>query len=171
MTDSAESRTAGRRADPARLAAGRILDAVLERGAFANLAAVRLLERKSLQPIDRRFASAIVYGTLSRIVSIDWLLAAKSKTPLAALDPWVRTLLRMGVWQLRWARSVPAASAVDESVRLARLLAGPGGSAYVNAVLRQMAESPAILPANNPAVLYSLPPDLYGVLRKAYGDA
>src|SRR5512133_1443500 len=86
-----------RQADPARRAAAGILQAVLEEGAFANLSAIQMLEQAGLTALDRRFASALVYGTLSRIWTIDWILSQVSSRPLAALEPWVRTILRMGV--------------------------------------------------------------------------
>jgi len=115
-----------RSADQARLAAARILQAVLEEGAYANLSSAVILNNHRLSPLDRRFASALVYGTLSRIATIDWLLGKVSRRPLPKLDPWVRTLLRMGVWQLYWGRSIPAPAAIDESVRLAGERGGQG---------------------------------------------
>ena len=163
--------TAGKKrpADAARLAAARILNAVLEEGAYANIRSIRLLDRPGLSALDRRFASAVVYGTLSRVCSIDWLLGKVSHRPLAGLDPWIRTILRMAAWQIYWAHRVPHAAAIDESVRLAAELANPGAAGYVNATLRRLSAEKPELPANNPAVLYSLPPEIFGHLRKWYG--
>ncbi len=157
--------------DPARLAAGKILHAVLEEGAYANLSSIRLLDRTDLTALDRRFASALIYGTLSRIVSIDWLLAKVSRRPLSELDPWVRSFLRLGVWQLYWSRSIPPSAAINETVSLIRWMANPGAAGYANAALRQLVRQPAALPENNPSVLYSLPPELFGYLRKWYGPS
>ncbi len=157
-----------RRADNARLAAARILQAVLEEGAYANLRSIRMLEQTSLDALDRRFASALIYGTISRVFSIDWLLAKVSHKPLASLDPWIRTILRMGVWQIVWARSVPDSAAIDESVRLAKDLTNPGAAGFVNATLRRLAVEPHELPAGS-AVFYSLPPEIFGYLKKWYG--
>ncbi|HBP37661.1 MAG TPA: 16S rRNA (cytosine(967)-C(5))-methyltransferase RsmB, partial [Clostridiales bacterium] len=42
---------------------------------------------------------------------------------------------------------------------------------YANAILRRLSASPIDLPSGNPAVYYSLPPELYGYLRKWYGPA
>lgn len=161
------------RPDPARLAACRILHDVLENGAYANLRSIRLLDHRDLTARDRGFASALVYGAISRLVSIDWLLGKALSLPLDRLEPWPRTILRLGTWQLYWSRAIPAAAAVDESVRLARHLANPGAAALVNAVLRRLADPdrrPA-LPAGQPALMYSLPPEIYGYLKKWYGPA
>ncbi|HBP38413.1 MAG TPA: hypothetical protein DD640_06675, partial [Clostridiales bacterium] len=130
MIAGADRTDSSRTLDAARLAAGRVLHAVLEEGAYANLSSIRLLERSDLSALDRRFASAMIYGTLSRIYTIDWLIGQVSHRPLAGLDPWLRTVLRLGVWQLYWSRSVPHPAAIDESVRLASHLANPGAGGY-----------------------------------------
>jgi len=169
MTAAVKPSAASRPVDAARLAASRILHAVLEEGAYANLSSIRLLERTELESVDRRFASALVYGTLSRIYSIDWLLAKVSHQPLASLDPWLRTVLRLGVWQLRWSRSIPASAAIDESVRLAGWLVNRGAGGYANAALRRLSRETIELPAGNPPVFFSLSPEIYGYLRKWYG--
>ncbi|MEA4888421.1 MAG: 16S rRNA (cytosine(967)-C(5))-methyltransferase RsmB [Clostridiaceae bacterium] len=159
-----------RSADQARLAAARILQAVLEEGAYANLSSAVILNNHRLSPLDRRFASALVYGTLSRITTIDWLLGKVSRRPLPKLDPWVRTLLRMGVWQLYWGRSIPAPAAIDESVRLAGERGNQAAPGYVNALLRQLAREPVAIPENNWPVRTGLPSELFGYLRKWYGQ-
>jgi 16S rRNA (cytosine967-C5)-methyltransferase len=160
-----------RQPDPARLAAAGILHAVYEEGAFASLLSIQMLDDDRLEPLDRRFATAVIYGTLSRTITIDWILERLSSRPLAGLDPWVRTILRMGAWQLLWSRSVPQPAAIDESVRLAKKLANPGAANFINAVLRKISLSPPDLPAGNPSVRFSLPSEIYGILRKAYGPS
>ena len=158
-----------RPADAARLTAAQVLHDVLEEGAFANLSSIKKLDQAGLRALDRRFASAVIYGTLSRIYSLDFLIAKASDKPLSSLEPWVRTLLRMGAWQIIWSRSVPLAAAINETVQLAKTLTNPGAAGFVNAVLRRLGSGPMTLPANNPAVFYSLSPEIYGYLRKWYG--
>lgn len=131
---------------------------------------------------DRAFASAATYGTLSRIPSIDALLARFSRTPVEKLQPWVRTVLRLGLWQLYFSRSVPPSAACDTSVDLARRFANAGAAGYVNAVLRSAARTPdaAQFPADVPgesvqkraaslAVRRSLPVWMAARLIAAYG--
>lgn len=159
-----------RHPDPARLAATRVLHAVYETGAYANLSARRLLEQDQLDARDRRFAAALIYETLSYTYTIDWILQQISKRPLASLDPWIRTVLRMGVWQLVWSRSIPVPAAIDESVRIAADRTNRGAAGYVNAVLRNLAARPVAIPPGNVPLQTGLPPELYGHLRKWYGD-
>jgi 16S rRNA (cytosine967-C5)-methyltransferase len=131
---------------------------------------------------DRAFASAATYGTLARILSIDALLARFSRTPIDKLQPWVRTVLRLGFWQLCFSRSVPPSAACDTSVDLARKFANAGAAGYVNAVLRSAARTPDVArfpedePSDAPAkraaslsVRRSLPAWMAGRLISAYG--
>lgn len=157
-------------ADPARLAAIRVLEDVLENGAYANLSSIRQLESQGLTARDRAFASAIIYGTISRLPALDYLLECVLDRPRAKLDPAVRTILRAGAWQLYHAHAVPPSAAVNESVKLAQHLANPGAANLVNACLRRLsAPDRPVLPANKPALAAGLSSELFGYLKKWYG--
>lgn len=157
--------------DEARRAAVLVLADVLETGAFANLSSIKLLENSKLSPRDRAFASALIYGTISRLVSIDFLVSQVSKRPLASLQLLTRTILRMGAWQLYYSNAVPPSAAVDESVKLAHQLENPGSAALVNACLRRLAgPDRPLIPENKPALSVSLPSELFGYLKKWYGQ-
>ncbi len=169
--DSNQKTADGRQsADPARRAAFQVLQAVFEHQAYANLSSLQALSGPELSAQDRAFASAMIYGTISRVFSIDWLISQCSSREIKSLDQTVRTLLRMGVWQLYWSGSVPDSAAVNESVKLAHHLNKTSAAGYVNAVLRQISRERLALPDNKPPVLYSLPPELYGYLKKWYAD-
>jgi 16S rRNA (cytosine967-C5)-methyltransferase len=121
--------------DPARLAACRILYSVLEEGAYSNISALAMLENPDLDSRDRAYATAAYMG-LSWLATIDWHISSISDKPINKLDPWIRTILRLGLWQLTKAYNIPESAAVNESVKLAGTLAHGGGASYVNAVLR-----------------------------------
>lgn len=157
-------------ADPARLAAFHVLQAVYANQAFSNLSSIRLLDDERLSALDRAFASAMIYGTVSRTISIDWLLTQVSTRKIAQLDLAVLSILRLGVYQLYWSRSVPESAAVNESVKLARQVGQARAAGFINAVLRSLTREKPSLPENKPPVLYSLPPALYGYLKKWYGS-
>ena len=159
------------KADPARLAACRVLRDVLNEGGFSNESAGRYLSSPDLLPRDRAFASAMIYGTLSRIPLIDAWLEKVSARPFDKLDPWMQNVLRLGVWQLHFSYAVPAHTAVDESVKLIRLLIGDRATAYVNGVLRSLSrEIPPIAAKKLQAYELGLSTELYGLLRHWYGD-
>lgn len=161
-----KSRTAS---DPARAAAARLLYSVLEEGAYSNLSSLKILDESGLVSRDRAFASAAVYGTVSWLPLIDWQLSKISDKPLDKLDPWLRTILRLGIWQLTRSHSVPEAAAVDESVKLARFFVHEGAASYVNAVLRSWLRVRPEVPHKLEALKYGLPTWLFGLLKKWYG--
>jgi len=139
---------ARRRSAPtqARLVAARVLERVERARAFADLALQGALGRTELGARDRAFATELVYGTLRWRGRLDFLLGGLLDRPLDSLDPGVRTLLRLGAYQLLFSDSVPDAAAVDQTVRSARALGAERASGYVNAVLRRLAQRRAALP-------------------------
>ncbi|HEV8440093.1 MAG TPA: 16S rRNA (cytosine(967)-C(5))-methyltransferase RsmB [Methylomirabilota bacterium] len=134
----------------ARYEALRVLVRVEQDKAFADLTLDHALEEARLDPRDVSLCTEIVYGTLRWRRHLDWRLAPHLKRPLAKLDPWVRTLLRLTAYQIFFLDRVPAWAAVDEAVSLARLKSrNPGPAEFVNAVLRSLtrAAEPPPLPA------------------------
>ncbi len=134
----------------ARYEALRILVRVEQDRAFADIALEHALEEAKLDPRDAGLCTEIVYGTLRWRRTLDWRLGPHLKRPIAKLDPWVRTLLRLTAYQIFFLDRVPRWAAVDEAVSLARLKArNPGPAEFVNAVLRALTRpgQPPPLPA------------------------
>ena len=170
-----------RPADPRRTAYD-VLAAVRDREAYANLLLPRLLAERQLTGRDAALATELAYGTLRGQGTYDAVLATCSDRPLEKLDPPVLNVLRLGTHQLLSTR-VGAHAAVATSVDLARSVAGPRVSGYVNAVLRRVAtrDLDAWLdivapdagadPDGNLAVRYSHPRWIIAAYRAALGDA
>jgi 16S rRNA (cytosine967-C5)-methyltransferase len=87
---------------------------------------------------DRRWMQELVYGMLRRRSVIDAYLDARVKGGLARLDPDLIDLLRLGVYQLLYMRSVPAYAAIAQTVELTKQRHGIGASRLANAVLRRV---------------------------------
>jgi 16S rRNA (cytosine967-C5)-methyltransferase len=103
-------------------------------GAYANIVLGPMLDRSSLSPADRRFATDLVYGTTRMRRACD---ASVDRFVTVEPDPSTRTLLRLGAYQL--ASGVAPHAAVAETVGLAPTRT----RGFVNAVLRRVASSPA----------------------------
>ncbi len=118
-----------------------MLERVERARAFADLALHSALARADdvLTARDRAFATELVYGTLRWRGRLDYLLDQVSDRELADLDATLRTLLRLGAYQLLFTDRVPASAAVDQTVRLARAADLGRATGFVNAVLRQLA--------------------------------
>jgi 16S rRNA (cytosine967-C5)-methyltransferase len=130
----------------ARLLAYRVLARVDQTDAYADLVLHGALGRTELASVDRGLVTELVYGTLRWRGNLDFLIAHFSDRPLEALEPPVRTLLRMGAYQLVFMDRVPNSAAVDQTVRCAHA-AGVGRAAgFVNALLRRLAAKHAEVP-------------------------
>jgi 16S rRNA (cytosine967-C5)-methyltransferase len=126
------------RADPARGVAFKVLSAVAERDAYANLLLPALLRDSGLTGRDAALATELAYGTLRGQGSYDAILAICCDRDLDRIDPPLRPVLRLGAHQLLATR-IGAHAAVATSVDLARDVAGPRPAGFVNAVLRRVA--------------------------------
>ncbi|MEA3230471.1 MAG: 16S rRNA (cytosine(967)-C(5))-methyltransferase RsmB [Thermodesulfobacteriota bacterium] len=85
---------------------------------------------------DRNFIFALTYGTLRWRGRLDWILDQVSNTPVQRMNPKVRNILRLGLFQILFMDRVPKSAAVNTAVDLTKTVAGPKVSGFVNAVLR-----------------------------------
>ena len=109
-----------------------------ERGGYSNLVLMNILSENGLDARDRAFCTALVYGTLSRKITIDAILSRFVSRDISRLDMEVRQILRTGVYQIFWMDSVPLRAAINESVELCRRFRKSSASGFVNAVLRKV---------------------------------
>ncbi len=146
-------------------------------GAYSNLIVDSLLkENRDLDERDRAFVSNLVYGTLDRLILIDYNLGLYLNQPVKKLKPELHTILRMGTYQLLFMDKVPSRAAVNESVNLAKVNKSSFAASLVNAVLRRVADNGIRLPdssENNPdylAIKYSCPEWLISLWIESYGN-
>ena len=92
------------RLSTARRCAYRVVRRVTDEGAYADRAFTAEAERYELSPRDRAFAQQLVYGTLQRQATLDYVLTALSARPVEAIDPPLRDALRIGLYQLHLPR-------------------------------------------------------------------
>ncbi|MDO5033473.1 MAG: 16S rRNA (cytosine(967)-C(5))-methyltransferase RsmB [Eubacteriales bacterium] len=157
-------------ADPARILACKVLYQVLEEGAFSNEVLDQELQAGHLEAQARAFATALVYGTLGRVRALDHVLNQYSSRPLGQVEPWVRTILRLGLWQILYAYAVPAFAAVDESVKLCQQLGYARAGGFVNAILRQVDPAKLHWKKKDRGLELGLGNELFGLLRHWYGE-
>src|SRR4030095_14573306 len=136
---------AGHHSGPATAARGGVTDArVAAADVCADLRAGELLDTslarrvESLDARDRRWTQELLYGMLRRRSWLDATLSERVRGGLARLDPDLTDILRLGVYQLLFMRSVPPYAAIAQSVELAKRRHGLGASKLVNAVLRRV---------------------------------
>ncbi len=113
-----------------RLVALRLLEGWERDETYLNLAmnspAVRELSRE-----ERGFLTSLLYGTVERKITLDYLINAAAKR--SEIEPELRNILRLGFYQLFFMNKIPPFAAVSETVSLAR---EKGKRGFVNGVLR-----------------------------------
>jgi len=119
-----------------RLAAHRILSDVARGRPFD-----RALDRAvaALEEDDRRLAHEMAAGVLRHRLRLDTLLAPHIPRGIGEVQPALRDVLRIGVYQMDALDRVPVHAAVDTTVSLAREVGGVRATGFVNAVLRKVA--------------------------------
>lgn len=85
---------------------------------------------------DRALATELIYGVLRWLNYLDFLVGHFARREVRKLDPEVRIILRLGLYQMLFVGGVPTRAAVHEAVELAKSFAGPGTPGLVNGVLR-----------------------------------
>jgi len=111
-----------------------VLARVEDDDAFANLALSAALDESGFDSQDRGLVTDLVYGTLRRQRSCDFLADRFLTT---APPPAARRALRLGSYQLAFRADIPAYAAVDATVSAAP----KRFRQFVNAVLRRVADS------------------------------
>jgi 16S rRNA (cytosine967-C5)-methyltransferase len=89
-----------------------------------------------LNRADRSLVHALVFGVQRWQSRLDWIidhLAARNRK----MDPHVRTLLRMGLFQIQFFHRIPASAAVHTSVELAKQSGRKWAAGFINGVLRE----------------------------------
>jgi 16S rRNA (cytosine967-C5)-methyltransferase len=108
---------------------------------------------RGLGEADRRLAHEMAAGVLRRRRVLDARLTPLVPRGWAKVTPALQDLLRLGAFQLTALDRVPPHAAVDTSVALAKEAGGARAGGFVNAVLRQLATTPAPLPRPGSAVV------------------
>lgn len=104
------------------------------------------LVASNLSRRDEALATELVYSTLRRRLTLDWIVERFSGVRVRRIEPRLLDILRLGVLQLVYMRGVPAYAAVDESVKLALAAVGKKAAGFTNSVLRKVAARASAIP-------------------------
>jgi len=128
----------------ARRVALEVLCDVHQRGAFASLSLDDHLRAARFKPEDRRLVTSLVYGTLENELRIDFALDRLMDHPTR--QPSQRDILRLSAYQILFLDRVPDSAAVNEAVKLVKILGMDAASGFINAVLRNLSRGKAEIP-------------------------
>ncbi len=120
--------------------------------AYINIILDAELQKFSgLDQRDKGLATELSYGVVRRQKTLDWYLDQICKKPMQKTNLCLRSILRLGAYQLLMLDRIPPSAAINESVKLAeqysRQIKLPAKIAkgVVNGILRQLQRSRAVL--------------------------
>lgn len=119
-----------------RVLAVKVLGQITEEEAYADIALNRAMRANSLTSPDRAFLTELVYGTVKNLRYVDYLLSRFSTRPVTKLDPELRNLCRLGLYQIYLLEHIPNPVAVYETVEAAKSLVHKGALGFLNGLLR-----------------------------------
>jgi 16S rRNA (cytosine967-C5)-methyltransferase len=109
----------------------------VHKGAYADVALDRLLQKVNLLDRDRGLVTELVYGSVRRQRTLDTLIDQFAKKKSYQQPQDLRTILHLGFYQLRYQERIPASAAVNTTVQLAKENGFSGLTGFVNGLLRQ----------------------------------
>ncbi|GEM03480.1 ribosomal RNA small subunit methyltransferase B [Halolactibacillus miurensis] len=113
-----------------------VLVKVGDNGAFSHLLIDQTLKNNALDIRDQGLFTELVYGTLNRKLTLAYDLDQFVKKT-GKLQSWVKWLLYLSFYQLKYLDKVPDHAVVNEAVEIAKKRGHQGIVKLVNGVLRQ----------------------------------
>ena len=152
-----------------------LLDQTEQAGSYSNLLLDHSLHQVDMEQKEKNLCNVLFYGVLTRRITLDAILKKYSKKPVAKLDPTVRNILHIGLYQLLYLDHIPDRAAVDESVKLTKQCRKASASGFVNAVLRSFLRDEKQIPLPKQkkqaiSIQYAAPLWLVDLLLKQYGE-
>ena len=148
-----------------------VLEEVFQEGAYSNIALNAHLSKSYLTDKDKALVTEIVYGTVARKITLEWILAHVIE------DRDKLDLLLLSLYQLAYLDKIPAHAVVNDAVAIAKNRGNKkGAEKLVNAVLRKLSSQPLPDPSRikrvnkRYSVQYSLPVWLVKKLIDQYGE-
>lgn len=123
--------------DIARLIAVKTLFDIEVKKSFSNIKLNQYFRQYNPEPIDRAFATEILYGTIRWKLKIDYIIQKFSRLDINRISPWVLSCIRTGVYQIFFMDKVPEFAAVNQAVELVKIK-DKKSSSFVNGVLRNI---------------------------------
>lgn len=129
----------------------------------------------------KRFLRRLSFGTIERAVECDAIVQLFARMPVKRMEPVIRTILRMGTYELLYMDAVPAAATCNEMVTLAKKKGQGRLSGFVNAILRKIAGADKeklreqVLSGlrqtkQKMSFAYAMPEELVQMLVSSYGE-
>ena len=116
-------------------------------GAYSNMALKNAFSKnRNLSPLDKGFITRLVYGVVSRKLTLEYIISQYSKIKLKKISKYILIILKMGIYQLKFMDKIPESAAVNESVKLAKRYGHGASAGFVNGLLHTVIRNDIIYP-------------------------
>ncbi|WP_370873980.1 16S rRNA (cytosine(967)-C(5))-methyltransferase RsmB [Oikeobacillus pervagus] len=112
-----------------------ILEAVEKHQSYSNLLLHSAIEKNAITGPDIGLLTELTYGTIQRKYTLDYYLAPFLKKKV---EPWVREILRLSLYQIVFLDKIPDRAVIYEAVEMAKKRGHKGIASMVNGVLRSI---------------------------------
>ena len=151
----------------------KILNRVLNEGAYSNIILSKELNEVELNDKDKALLTEIVYGVLRRKRTLDIIIANFVKD-IKVMDKTILNILRVAIYQMNFLDKIPTYAACNEAVEEAKEVS-ESDSKLVNGILRSFTKNPDDInvPGNKIdeyAYKFSFEPWMIRLLIKQYGE-
>lgn len=104
--------------------------------AYSNISINKAFNKNTIDNREKGFVTELVYGTLSRLIYLDYQIEQFLDMRASKLSKQAKTVLEMGFYQLEFMDSVSDFASVDESVKLIKKVDNRSAG-IINAVMRK----------------------------------
>lgn len=151
----------------------KILNRVLNEGAYSNIILSNELNEVELNDKDKALLTEIVYGVLRRKKTLDIIIGNFVKD-IKLMDKDILNILRVAVYQMNFLDKIPSYAACNEAVEEAKEVS-ENDAKLVNGILRSFTKNPDDInvPGNKIdeyAYKFSFEPWMIRLLIKQYGE-
>lgn len=127
---------------------------------------------------DKAFYKRVTEGTITKRITLDYVLNSYSKKPVEKCKPVIRAILRMSAYQILFMEKIPDNAVCDEAVKLCRKRSFEEFCPFVNGVLRSLCKDKGKVLSfdgisddiTKLSVKYSMPDWLVRMFKKEQAD-
>lgn len=172
MSKGNSKQIAGWEQGNARALAVRVLERVKD-GAYSNLQLNQIVKASKLEERDVHLLTTIVYGVIQHRLTLEYWLKPFLR---GNVDPFVKELLMISVYQMQYLDKIPQHAIFDEAIQVAKRRGHDGIRKYVTGVLHNLERQglPEIKALEDPierlSIEVSLPTWLLKQLALEVGD-
>jgi|SRR3989344_6369992 len=85
---------------------------------------------------DKEFSKEIVDGVITHLDEIDKVITTYAPAwPINQITVIDRSILRIGIYELKFCKNMPPKVAINEAIELAKSFGGPSSGKFINGVL------------------------------------